>query len=191
MDRISHDLVNEFLHELKDRHGDNGDAYFLKNGGYFSNSIYRIMEIMFNSFLEARAQVYDTDKGNHVTIDTETAGETVKKIHALYRLFKGIDSGNKQLAELIDTFGEFCKIIEVREFIFNEIMQELKSLHILRSNKEDVYNLLSAMDSDYIFKYGYLRNHNMSRKLFDDIFKRVAISTGNSHTADDNEKENE
>jgi hypothetical protein len=47
------------------------------------------------------------------------------------------------------------------------------------------------MDSDYIFKYGYLRNHNMSRKLFDDIFKRVAISTGNSHTADDNEKENE
>jgi hypothetical protein len=43
------------------------------------------------------------------------------------------------------------------------------------------------MDSDYIFKHGYLRNHKVSKKLFDGMLKRLQISTGNSHKTDDNE----
>jgi hypothetical protein len=93
------------------------------------------------------------------------------------------------LAEFADKFGEFCKTIELREFIFREIMKELKTAHVHRGNKEDLYNLLSAMDSDYIFKHGYLRNHKVSKKLFDEMLKRLQISTGNSHKTDDDENE--
>jgi hypothetical protein len=179
-DTINHDLVNEFLQALNDELIDN-------DGGYFSGGIYRTAEIMFNGFFKALAQIYDMD--NQVTIDTETAGEKVKKIYMLYVLFRGIGGGNKQLSEFVHTFGEFCKMIELREFIFNEIMHELKSIHIHRGNKNDLYRLLSAMDSDCIFRHGYLQNHNVSRKLFDDIFKRVEISTGNLHKTDDEIKD--
>jgi hypothetical protein len=144
------------------------------------------MEIMFNSFLEARSQIYDTN--NQVRVDTETAGEKVKRIHKLYGLFKGVDGNNRQLAELTDKFGEFCKIIEVREFIFREIINELKSMHIHRNNRNDLYTLLSAMDSDYVFRYGYLHNHNISRKIFDDIFRQIKISTGNNANKTDGDE---
>jgi hypothetical protein len=171
-------LVDEFLKMLKKKYcGGNGNENYEIDEINSTEIEGKISSSIVDSFLKQK-KIFKAVKNPCILYESDNNG-AANRIEKLYHLFRNLDEDDLQILKADIEVGKFAKIVNLREYLFNEIIGELKSVIIHNKNKYDLYKILSAMNNDYLFKDIFLHYHKAGRKIFEDIYHRLEIGVGN------------